>query len=337
MFRSLNLNAHFMRLFIFGLTFSLVLFSSTSAARSQKIIAKPVKEVHRFHFGKKATATEIAGWDIDVRPDGTGLPEGEGTAEEGEELFESKCSSCHGSFGEGVKNWPRLAGGQGSLKDERPDKTVGSYWAYPTTLFDYIRRAMPFPAPQSLSSNEVYSLAAYILNMNDLIDDDFVLNKSNLPTIKMNNSKDNFFPDDRPDTHNKRCMKNCADPGKLVVTHLMGAAAADEGKTAGAEKENIAETTADLSKFSATARAGKGIYAITCHMCHDIGIAGSPRLGDAEEWEKRLTKGKSLLYQHAITGFEGDSGNMPPKGGNAALSNEQIKQAVDYMIEASLQ
>ncbi len=337
MFRSLNLNANFIRVIILGLASTLMLFSSISFAKSKKIIVKSANEVHRFHFGKKATPTEIAGWDIDVRPDGTGLPEGEGTAEEGEDLFEEKCSSCHGSFGEGVKNWPRLAGGQGSLKDERPDKTVGSYWVYPTTLFDYIRRAMPFPAPQSLSADEVYSLAAYILNMNDLIEDDFVLNKANLPSIKMNNTRDNFIPDNRPDTHNKRCMRKCADPKKLVVTHLMGAAAADEGKTAKVEEEKVEETTADLSKFSATARAGKGIYALTCHVCHDIGIAGSPKLGDAEEWEKRLTKGKSLLYQHAIAGFEGDSGNMPPKGGNSALSDEQVKQAVDYMIESSLQ
>lgn len=323
---------------ISALTLSiLLLFTASSYAVSKKVISKQAKDLHRFHLGKKATAAEIAGWNIDVRPDGTGLPEGEGTAEDGEDIFEKKCSSCHGSFGEGVKNWPKLAGGEGSLKDERPDKTVGSYWAYPTTLFDYIRRAMPFPAPQSLSADEVYSLAAYILNMNDLIEDDFVLNKSNLASVKMYNSKDNFIPDNRPDTHNKRCMRKCADPKKLVVTHLMGAAAADEGKTTKVEKEKVEETTGDLSKLSATARAGKGIYAITCHVCHDIGIAGSPKLGDAKEWEKRLTKGKSLLYQHAITGFEGDSGNMPAKGGNAALTDDQVKQAVDYMIESSLQ
>ncbi len=296
----------------------------------QEVIEEEALSAGHFGFGSKATAEQIAGWDIDIKPDGTGLPPGEGSVEDGEELFEEKCSSCHGSFGEGVKNWPRLSGGQGSLRDERPDKTVGSYWAYTSTLWDYIRRSMPFPAPQSLEDDEVYAITAYILNLNELVDDDFVLNQDNMTSVKMNNSKDNFIPDDRPDTANTRCMENCKEVDKIVVTHLMGAEADIE------LSEDKITSTDDIKVLSASAKKGESTYNATCKACHSIGIAGSPKFGDAKEWGIRFAKGKETLYSGAITGYEGDAGFMPAKGGNLSLSDEEVKNAVDYMLESSL-
>jgi cytochrome c len=128
-----------------------------------------------FNLGREATPDEVAAWDIDVRPDGTGLPEGKGTVAEGEEVFAEQCASCHGDFGEGVDRWPVLAGGQGTLKSDRPVKTIGSYWPYLSTVWDYINRAMPFGHAQSLEPDQVYAITAYLLNMNDLVDADFEL------------------------------------------------------------------------------------------------------------------------------------------------------------------
>lgn len=169
-----------------------------------------------YGIGHLATVEQIAGWDIDIRPDGEGLPPGEGSVEEGERLFEKKCAACHGSFGEGVGRWPKLAGGENTLTDARPDKTVGSYWPYASTLWDYIRRASPFPQPQSLQANEVYALTAFILNLNDIVAADFVLDRDNFSSIEMPN-QDGFFIDQRPDVTNTRCMKNCKDPASIMI------------------------------------------------------------------------------------------------------------------------
>jgi cytochrome c len=168
----------------------------------------------KFGLGREATPEEIAGWDIDVRPDGQGLPAGKGTVAEGEEIFQTYCAVCHGEFGEGIDRWPALTGGRDSLKNDRPDKTVGSFWPYATTIFDYIRRAMPFGNAQSLSPDEIYALTAYILYLNDITKDpEFELNQANLPSVKMPNAG-NFYDDDR-ETAEKQfwnkdpCMKDC--------------------------------------------------------------------------------------------------------------------------------
>jgi cytochrome c len=176
-----------------------------------------------FHIGRAATAAEVAAWDIDVRPDGVGLPEGHGTAAQGEKIFDENCASCHGDFGEAVDRWPVLAGGQGTLKDDRPVKTVGSYWPYLSTVYDYIRRAMPFGNARSLSDDDVYALTAYVLYLNDIVtDEDFELSKANFTSIKMPNQA-NFIADDRfqePEYAANRgnpCMKDCAE-GKAKIT-----------------------------------------------------------------------------------------------------------------------
>jgi cytochrome c len=116
-------------------------------------IAEAAKKTGYYGYGEQATAEQIAGWDIDVRPDGQGLPPGSGSVEDGEAIYEEQCAECHGSFGEGEGRFPVLAGGEGSLQDDRPQKTVGSFWNHTSTLWDYIHRAMPFTRPESLTDD----------------------------------------------------------------------------------------------------------------------------------------------------------------------------------------
>ena len=144
-------------------------------------------------FGRPASRDEIRLWDIDVRPDGTGLPDGSGSVVRGRQVFDENCAACHGDHGQGGLA-DRLAGGQDSLASARPVKTVGSFWPYATTLFDYVRRAMPYPAPQTLSDDDTYAVVAYVLNLNDLVAADATLNRLNLPEIPMPN-RDGFVPD----------------------------------------------------------------------------------------------------------------------------------------------
>ncbi len=141
-------------------------------------------------LGVPVSAGEIASWDISVAPDGAGLPPGKGTAATGAAVYQAKCLACHGEKGAG-KPSDQLVGGQGSLRDANAVRTVGSYWPYSTTLFDYIRRAMPYVAPQSLTSDEVYSVAAYILFLNGVIGETDEMNATTLPKVKMPN-RDNF-------------------------------------------------------------------------------------------------------------------------------------------------
>ena len=172
--------------------------------------------VGAYGYGEPATAEQIAGWDIDVRPDGLGLPSGSGTALDGEPVYDEKCAACHGVFGQGEDRWPKLAGGFGTLTQERPDKTVGSYWPYVSTLWDYVRRTMPFLEPQSLTDDEVYAVTAYVLYLNELVEDDFELSRENLASVQMPN-EDAFFPDPRPDVQNTQCMADCKDPVDIRI------------------------------------------------------------------------------------------------------------------------
>ena len=175
-----------------------------------------------FNLGKIATAEEVAGWDIDVRPDGLGAPVGMGNAIDGEEIYADLCAACHGDFGEGVDRWPELVGGEGSLNTHDPLKTTGSYWPYASTLYDYVYRAMPFGEAQSLSHDETYQIVAFLLYMNDIVEDDFDLSHGNIGSIKMPNRDGFFMPDPRPDAqplNAEPCMKNCN-----VATNIIGRA-----------------------------------------------------------------------------------------------------------------
>ena len=147
-------------------------------------------------IGRPATSSDIKKWDIEISPNGAGLPVGEGFAQPGRQLFLQKCAMCHGPTGiEGPQN--KLVGGQGTLKTSSPLKTVGSYWPYATTLYDYIYRAMPFTAPQSLRPDEVYSLVAWILYQNNIIQEGEAMTQETLPLVQMPN-RNGFVPDPRP-------------------------------------------------------------------------------------------------------------------------------------------
>jgi cytochrome c len=160
-----------------------------------------------YGIGRSATAAEIAGWNIDIGRDGSNLPPGSGNVSHGQEVFGEQCASCHGAKGEGGVG-DRLVGGQGTLATPRPVRTVGSYWPYAPTLFDYIRRAMPQNAPQSLSNDDVYAVSAYILNLNGLLPADATLDARTLSAIKMPN-RSMFVSDPRPDVKNPVCMAGC--------------------------------------------------------------------------------------------------------------------------------
>lgn len=150
-----------------------------------------------YGIGRSATLAEIAGWNIDIDRDGKNLPPGSGSVSQGRVVFDQQCASCHGAKGEGGLG-DKLVGGKGTLATPNPVRTVGSYWPYATTLFDYIRRAMPLNAPQSLSNEDVYALSAYILNLNGLLPADATIDDKTLGAIKMPN-RSMFVGDPRPD------------------------------------------------------------------------------------------------------------------------------------------
>jgi cytochrome c len=174
----------------------------------------------RYGFGTPISEARIQPWNIDVNGlTGAGLPPGRGSVDTGSKLWEQKCAVCHGDFGEGAGRFPVIAGGQGSLKDPDPVKTVGSYWPYAPTLFDYIRRAMPFNAPQSLTPDETYALTAYILNINDIVPKNAVMDAAALAAVKMPNR--NGFVKGDWDTKNVACMNACAPLPVRITSDLV--------------------------------------------------------------------------------------------------------------------
>jgi mono/diheme cytochrome c family protein len=152
------------------------------------VVATPATAAS-FDFGHPATAADIAAWNIDVSPDGSGLPPGQGSVKIGAEVFAAHCAACHGGDGASPvdKSIGRLVGGKGTLTSGSPVPTIGSYWPYATTLFDYVRRAMPLDAPGSLNADQVYAVAAYLLHLNGILAEDAVLDRQNLPRIVMPN------------------------------------------------------------------------------------------------------------------------------------------------------
>ncbi len=310
-----------------------------------------------FNVGRPATADEIKAWDIDVMPDGTGLPEGEGSVEDGDALYEEKCAACHFDFGTGGSGYPALQGGnayegQKSLtnqrvdgNDEGPIRVFGTYWPRASTLWWYIKTGMPHPAPMSLSDDEVYALVAYILSINEMeidgeeLDDEYVLNREKFLKIEMPN-KDGFIPkiDGKDGLENTRkfyndfknygngtrCMKNCFD-GEPKLARISGSGISDYEPPISNKK--------DLPKKKAGAGAehpGKKAYEASCSVCHGTDAMGAPMVGSKAAWEAVLKQGIDKVYDNAIHG----KGGMPPKGGTS-LPDEKIKEIVDYMISES--
>ncbi len=241
-------------------------------------------------LGRAALPEEIAAWDVAVLPDGTNLPEGSGDVLTGEEVFGDSCASCHGEFAEGLDSWPVLAGGDGSLHDARPVKTVGSYWPHLSTVFDYVHRSMPFGAAQTISADETYAITAFLLYSNGLVDEDFVLSKENFTEIVMPNA-DGFVVDDRAEAEYALfraapCMVDCTSAAPTVTKRavdLKVTPAQDDGKPEGtlpnltlaadsaapveateAAPSETAPASADL------AEAGEKAFK-KCAACHKVG------------------------------------------------------------------
>jgi S-disulfanyl-L-cysteine oxidoreductase SoxD len=183
--------------------------------------AASAQAVRHLGIGREAKPDEIAGWDIDIRPDGTGLPAGRGTVKQGEAVYMRQCTACHGEFGEGAGRWPIVSGGAGTLASHDPVKSIGSYWPYASTVMDYIRRAMPFGNAQSLTNDELYAVTAYVFYLNDIVrDEHFELNANSFKTIKLPNEP-NFRDDDRQAAEKalwrkSPCMTNCL-PGRARI------------------------------------------------------------------------------------------------------------------------
>jgi cytochrome c2 len=251
-----------------------------------------------YSLGREAHAEEVAAWDTDIRPDGLGLPEGSGDVLTGEELFVEKCSMCHGEFGEAVGRWPVLAGGFGTLTREDPVKTIGSYWPYLSTVYDYVQRAMPFGEAASLSNDETYAIVAYLMYVNDLVDEEFVLSKENFTEVRLVNEA-NFFMDDRLETEfplfmQDACMTNCKDSVEITMhasmldvtpdSGVVRAAPAAEGAAeapaaeAAAPVEDAAAPEAEGGVDMALVEAGENVFK-KCRACHQVGDGAVNRSG----------------------------------------------------------
>ncbi|WP_420819277.1 c-type cytochrome [Pacificoceanicola onchidii] len=274
-----------------------------------------------FALGRMAHAEELAAWDVDVLPDGTGLPDGSGNAFDGEGIFEDNCASCHGSFAEGVDNWPKLAGGEGSLADEDPLKTVGSYWPYLSTVWDYVHRSMPFGNAQSLSADETYAIVAYILYSNDMIDDDFELSRETWGEVEMLNAG-GFIVDDREATEYSQwrgepCMENCKD-GTVEVTMratVLDVTPDEEGTEAAeaAPEEQVAQVTETAPAAETVAEepaaaggldpelvaAGEKVFK-KCKSCHKVdgGKGTGPYLNGV--WGRAIGGVEGFKYSGAM-------------------------------------
>ena len=276
-------------------------------------------------LGRPATPEEVAAWDIDVRPDGVGLPEGSGDVFTGEEVFAEKCAVCHGDFGEGVDRWPVLAGGQGTLTRERPIKTIGSYWPYLSTVWDYVHRAMPFGDAQSLTDDEVYAITAYLLYLNDLVDDDFELSHENFADVQLPN-EENFFMDDRAQSpvfaNREACMEYCKTEVKITARARVldvtpesaeDGASLDEDRgteTVAASDEERAEAPLEAALDADLVAAGEKVFK-KCKACHQVGEGAKNRVGP-------LLNGIFGANVAAIEGFS-YSGALTEKGTQGAV------------------
>jgi cytochrome c len=288
----------------------------------------------KYGFGKPATAREIAGWDIDVRPDGTGLPPGRGSALQGQALYDEKCASCHGTFGES-NAYLLIAGGVGTLGTDQPERSTGSKLAHATTLWDYINRAMPFNAPQTLTADEVYALTAYVLHLNDLLPLDAVLDRESLPKLKLPN-RDGFTTahgfmarDGKPDTRNAACMRDCAKEVRL---------SSEMPDYARDQHGNLAEQTRSLAAGvtappAAAPKTGLDLAKATaCTACHGVNerIVG-PGFREIATKYTGDAKAESHLVGKVKGGGAGAWGSIPMPA-QAQLPDAVVRSLVQWIL-----
>ena len=251
-----------------------------------------------YGIGRLALEEELAAWNVDVLPDGRGLPEGRGDVFTGEEVFVEKCASCHGDFAEGIGNWPVLAGGFDTLGNKDPVKTVGSYWPYLSTAWDYINRSMPFGEAGTLTADETYAIVAYILYSNDMVDDDFELSRDNFTDVEMYNSE-GFVVDDRPELEyaqwrTEPCMIDCKPSVEITMRatfldvtpegggdSVMNEASTDDSPVFAATSDAADDGTAESNTAGvdpALIAAGEGAFR-QCKTCHEVGEGATNRTG----------------------------------------------------------
>jgi len=251
-----------------------------------------------YGIGRLALEEELAAWNVDVLPDGRGLPEGRGDVFTGEEVFVEKCASCHGDFAEGIGNWPVLAGGFDTLGNKDPVKTVGSYWPYLSTAWDYINRSMPFGEAGTLTADETYAIVAYILYSNDMVDDDFELSRDNFTDVEMYNSE-GFVVDDRPELEyaqwrTEPCMIDCKPSVEITMRatfldvtpegggdSVMNEASTDDSPVFAATSDAADDGTAESNALGvdpALIAAGEGAFR-QCKTCHEVGEGATNRTG----------------------------------------------------------
>ena len=318
------------------------------------------------NFGRVPTANELKAWDVDIMPDGTGLPEGEGSVSDGDELYDKQCSSCHGEFGAGGHGYPTLTGGNqeklpnGVIKTltnqrtepgmEAPKRTIGTYWPKATTLIWYIRDAMPYAHPKSLTNNEIYAITAYLLAQDNIVidgekmDSEYVLNKEKLMKIKMPN-ENGFYPNiDGPNGVENvrkffsdraknigagtRCMKDCKDlstkGNEPTVMKI------DNEITDVVPPYSMVRDLPPEVENKLVSKAEK-MYNESCKLCHGSDKMGAPVVGDIEAWRKVTEKGVENVVHNAIDGV----GGMPPKGGYENFTNSEVQMIVEFMIDSS--
>ncbi|KEO61615.1 c-type cytochrome [Thioclava indica] len=225
-----------------------------AALLAAPLLATPAM-AETYNLGRAALPAEMKAWTVEVFPDGKNLPEGSGSVEDGENLFADKCAACHGDFAEGVDNWPKLAGGADTLARKDPVKTVGSYFPYLSTVWDYAHRSMPFGDAQTMTVDETYAIVAYILYSNDLVDDDFVLSKENFLDVKMPNA-DGFIVDDRPETEyplfsKAACMSDCKKDVHITMKATVLNVTPDQGGDDSAAADTAVDAPADTVVASA--------------------------------------------------------------------------------------
>jgi len=238
-----------------------------------------------YGLGSPAGEAEVEAWDIDIRPDGQGLPTGSGTPGEGEDVYVEKCASCHGDFAEGAGRYPPLMGGFDTLKTENPIKTIGSYWPYASTVWDYVHRAMPFGNAQSLTDDETYALTAYLLHLNQVIDYDQEVNQDNLASFEMPNA-DGFHRKQRPEfPKTEPCMNDCKDQVEIAGRASdVGVTPKEETSTPG-DQDASADLDGDDGASEAGTRqlagdpqAGRTVFQ-QCQACHTLDQGGAHRVG----------------------------------------------------------
>lgn len=283
-------------------------------------------------LGRPALPEEVAAWDLDVSPDGTGLPVGSGSVEEGEMTFSENCAACHGEFAEGVDNWPKLAGGAGTLDHADPLKTIGSYWPHLSTAFDYVNRSMPFGNAQSLEPDQVYAIVAYLLYSNDLVEDDFVLSHENFAEVVLPNAG-GFIVDDRdtaelPLFTQEPCMENCKDSVEITMhaanLDVTPGDPADDAEPAAAAGETMAapeapaveEAAAGVSDDADVIAAGEAVFK-KCKACHKVGEGARNATGP-------MLNGVIGRHAGAVDGFKYSSQMLEAGTGGLVWTPENI-------------